>query len=87
MPLALVMLSAVPLVRLLNMRARCVHTEAVGVEVAPPIPTMMPPVILKVFWSQSKPSSGLWEPMAMVRPPVTVMVPLASMPSLLVACA
>lgn len=34
----------------------------VGVLVLPPVPMMIPPVIVKVFWSQSNPSSGMVVP-------------------------
>lgn len=65
----------------------CVHLPVVGVDVLPPVPMSVPPVIEKVFWSQSKPSSGSRVPDDTMTPPDMVIVPLESIPSLSVAYA
>ena len=57
----------------------------VGLLVAPPVPTIIPPFITNWFWSQSNPSSGAEEPELSAIPPFTVIVPLESIPSLFVA--
>ena len=57
----------------------------VGLLVAPPVPTIIPPLMTNLFWSQSKPSSGELEPELKAIPPLIVIVPLESIPSLFVA--
>jgi len=60
----------------------CVHTLVVGLEVLPAMAKMVPPVILNVLLSQSNPHSGELAPIATIRPPFIVIVPLESIASL-----
>ena len=62
---------------------RWVQLLAVGVLDAPPTPITIPPLIEKLFWSQSIPSSGVVVPEHIVRPPVNESVPFESIASLL----
>src|SRR5574344_199077 len=62
----------------------CVHELSVGLLVLPPSPTKHPPVIENVFWSQSKPSSGVFDPIETITPPVIAIEPFESIPSLVV---
>ena len=79
-------LYVVPLERfwLLSKTEHWVDADDDGVLESPPNDMMVPPVIVKVFWSQSMPPSGDVVPKAYMVPPLTVIVPLESMASLLV---
>lgn len=66
----------------LQMTAAWVEAEAIGELVLPPVPITAPPVIIKVFRSQSIPASGCPLPEALTTPPLIASVPFESIPSL-----
>lgn len=57
--------------------------DVVGVEQSPPSPTIVPPVMLKRLWSQSKAPSGVSVPEQTIVPPLMFSVPLESIASFL----